>query len=866
MLTGLLETAATGRGTVTVIIGEPGIGKTRLAEWIVESASKLGTVCAWGRCPESRSTPPFWPLTQLADQLRDAEVLDIQIVSPASGDAAMEGDGQARFGVYRTIRDSIASVDRPLVLVIDDLQWADPDSLRVLEHLAVDLASMQVLLVVTVRPLDDHSPAALVDCLAEFARVRGGVQLPLTGLRVADVERWLASRADVVVPHAVAELVHDRTGGNPLFIKEVTELLAAEGRLEDAAAAKVARAIPSGVQFVVRRRVSRLPHASQQLLSVVAVVGQAFDLHTLSAAAGHDLAVVLDALEPALDAGLIVERDAEFVFSHALVADAISSEVNAVRRAGIHAAAARSLASRAAPGFGAWAAAISHHALEGILAGTGELAIETSTCAARLAAQRFAHEDAAGHWANVALATAKSRPSEVGSRVDALIEQASALLRVDMIGESRAAILAAIDAADIAGMTDRMIRAASLLNHSRVWANEVYGVVDAEAVAAIERTLALIGDRDPNARAILLGALPLELVFADRARHVSACEDAISAGRSSGDQVILAQVLNNTMVPNRPDQLELRRERATEVLSLSEVHPLPEHLPFAAHFHLAECHLEVADMEGARREMELARGCLASTPGAVMSQYHWLAVTIAVATGHYDEAREISRHVFEVHRRSRNNESEVLIQTYRFAVALDLGGFEEDGFFGGMTSGPARRGYRRPLGEAMAFAALENGHPDIAAFLVTRFGPNAAFPDDYTTLFCATAALHVRVELGERVGAAAAAQALSGYASRWAGAGTAPLGMGVVGLALARYFALCGDHGKARAQFREAVGIAERAGAVAWLARSLVHQGAFLIETGDNAGGEAALVRARELANLHRFPYVLRRIEALASG
>jgi DNA-binding SARP family transcriptional activator/tetratricopeptide (TPR) repeat protein len=863
-LASALGASATGQGTVATVIGEPGIGKTRLAEWIVESARERSIVCAWARCPESRSTPPYWALTQIGDQLREAGVVDIGIAPTTGDEAPIEGDGQARFGVYRTMRESMASVDQPLLLVIDDLQWADPDSLRVLEHLAVDLASMRVLLVATVRPLSDDSPTALVDCLAEFARVRSGVQLPLGGLHVADVESWLSGRADVVVPLAVAELVHDRTGGNPLFIKEVTELLAAEGRLENAAAAREARAIPTGVQFVVRRRVSRLPHATQQLLSVAAVVGQTFDLETLLAAAAQEFSFVLDALGPALDAGLIVERHAEFMFSHALVADAISSEVNAIRRAAIHAAAARSLASRAVPGFGTMAAAISHHALEGILAGTGDLAIETSTRAALLAAQRFAHEDAAAHWANVALANERSRPSDVGARVDALIEQASALLCVDMIGEARVAILTAIGAADSAGMTDRTVRAASLLNHSRVWANEVYGVVDDVAVAAVERALSLLGDRDPNARAVLLGALPLELVFADRQRHVAACDEAILVARGSGNPATLAQVLNNTMVPNRPDQFDVRQERATEVLSISASHSLPEHLRFAAHFHLAECRLEIADMDGARCELEMARRSLTSTAGAGMGQYFWLAATISLAIGHYDAARAFVQQAYEIHRRGRTNDADVLLQAYRFAVALDRGGFDDAGFSVRTTADPVKRGYRRPSIEATALASLESGRPDIAVSLVRRFGPDAPFPDDYTTLFCATAALHVRIELEDLDGAAAAVQVLSRYASRWAGAGTAPLSMGVVGLALARYHALCGKHDEARAQFREAVEIAERAGAVAWLARSLVFQGSFLTRTVDVAAGEAALARARELATLHGFPYVLRRIEALS--
>ncbi len=205
------------------------------------------------------------------------------------------------------------------------------------------------------------------------------MQLRLDGLAVDEVSDWLGRRTDVDVPAEVAELVHDRTAGNPLFVKELADLLAAEGRLGDVDSVRTARAIPPGVQFVVRRRVSRLPHASQQLLSIAAVVGRTFDVGVVAAAAELSVVDVLDALAPALDAGLLVDAGGNLSFSHALVADALAEEVNAARRARIHATAARTLAAAAGPNFGTAAAAIAHHALEGILAGTGDLAIEAST-------------------------------------------------------------------------------------------------------------------------------------------------------------------------------------------------------------------------------------------------------------------------------------------------------------------------------------------------------------------------------------------------------------------------------------------------------------------------------------------------------
>ncbi len=883
VLSDALAAAAVGHGGAVLLLGEPGIGKTRLAEWAVESAVEHGFLTAWARGPERRSVPPFWAVTQLTRQLGhggiDTAPVDALLDTAPPGahqdtappgthqDTAPPGapsnDGHERFRIYRAMTATLADADRPVLLVIDDLHWADADSLRLIEHLAADLSTMPVLLVATTRPLTDESPDVLVDCLAELARVPGSAQLALPGLGIDDVESWLAARTDIVVPHAVAELVHERAGGNPLFVKEVTELLASEGRLADEDAAKEARAIPPGVQFVVRRRVSRLPPASQQTLGVAAVLGVRFTLATVAVANGTDPAATLTALAPALDAGLLVESDGELAFSHALVADALAGEVNAARRAAIHADAARSLADAAGPAMGAEAALIAHHAMEGILAGTGELAIETSKRAAQVATARYAFEDSAAHWANAASVLSRQRPGDRAARIDALTEQATALMRADKVVSAKQPILAAIEAAEAAGSVDAMVRAGELLTHSRVWANQAYGVVDEAVVDALTRTLlALPDDVDPRRRALLLGAVSSELVFADRPRHTRACDAALAAARAAGDPEVLARLLSITMVPNRPDELDQRRDRANEIIEIHQTHGLPPDLVYAGHHHIAECHLEVAAFDQTQHHIDQSAQALESMPGTHLhAQHHWFAATVAIETGRYESADALITRAYELHRRGRRYDADVLYLASRCGLALDLGGFEMILDFATQAAGTT--GYRRAVPESIAFGALEVGQTDRARSLVAPFGPDSGFPDDYTTLFCATAALHVRVELGDADGARSAARCLGPYAHRWANAGTIPSSMGIVGLALARYDAMTGDTDRARDRFAEALALSERSGAVAWRARGLVHHGRFLLDIGDTAAGQQSLAEARRLARTHRLPYVERRLDAL---
>jgi hypothetical protein len=198
----------------------------------------------------------------------------------------------------------------------------------------------------------------------------------------------------------------------------------------------------------------------------------------------------------------------------------------------------------------------------------------------------------------------------------------------------------------------------------------------------------------------------------------------------------------------------------------------------------------------------------------------------------------------------------------RVAVAIDHGGLEDLIPFAVETAGSTT--YGRVASEAVAFSMLELGRPDLARSLVEPFAHGNDLPDDYTTLLGAAATVHVRIELGDVEAAEPAAALLAPYADRWSGAGISPLTMGPVSLALALHRAALGDD-RADADFVESVAACETNGAVGWLARSLAHQADFLDVHGDLAGAAGARSRAWDLATRHGLPYVLRRLDAVAS-
>ena len=393
-----------------------------------------------------------------------------------------------------------------------------------------------------------------------------------------------------------------------------------------------------------------------------------------------------------------------------------------------------------------------------------------------------------------------------------------------MVAAAKPLILAAASTASAAGMVERMVSAASLVSNTHVWTNEPYGIVDDGIVGMLESTLAA-GQHIERTRAVLLGALAAELVFADRERHLAVSAEAELAARAAGDPDTLARVLNNLIPPSRADFVELRRERAHEIVSLAEQHGLGADVLFVGHHHLAECHIELAELDGAWNEVQLAGRALEAIPGTRLAQ-----PTALVRSGDGTHRRSLRRGPGAGEQGPRAAPAGPALRRRRAAAGRHGGDRHRpwwvrgDGPVRGLDRGGRRR-TTRALGESMAFATLEIGRRDLAEQLVAPFGPSSGWPDDWTTLFCQTAALHVRIELDDRTGADAIATLLTPFPHRWTNAGSSPIGMGPVCMALASYAEMCGDGATAAVGFADAVRISEGMRAPAWLGAQPVPPG-----------------------------------------
>jgi predicted ATPase len=357
-----LDAAAGGRGGVVLLAGEPGVGKTRLAEELAAHATTQGAVVLWGRCWEGEGAPAFWPWVQIVRayveavdpavlrQDMGAGAADIAQVVPAVHDRLPDlptpppvEPEAARFRLFDSLAGFLraAAARRPLLLVLDDLHWADAPSLALLRFLGRELEGAGLLVVGIYRHTEVDRGHPLLATLADLTRGQHHRRLRLGGLDQREVASFVALVTGVEPSSELASAVHRQTDGNPFFVTEVVRLLASQDRLDHAETdlPALAAGLPEGVRAVVAERLGRLSDGCQGVLEVAAVLGRDFQLPALEPATGLDPARLLELLEEAETARVVAAVPGglgRWRFAHALVREVLYEGLPAARRIRLH--------------------------------------------------------------------------------------------------------------------------------------------------------------------------------------------------------------------------------------------------------------------------------------------------------------------------------------------------------------------------------------------------------------------------------------------------------------------------------------------------------------------------------------------------
>ncbi len=396
----LIATAESGRGALRIVVGEAGIGKTRIADEISARASSRGFAVAWGRAWETGGAPAYWPWIELIGALvvpdielspRLAALLDRQGGSGA-GEQTRADPGRERFELFEGVAAFLRERSRraPLLLVIDDLHAADPASLELLCFVARGLRGARIAILGAQRDAESRLPP-VADVLARIAREGDVLALPaLSPEDVAEVVRHGMGHYDA----ALAAKVFDLTEGNPLFVREALHAatMGASGAELDRLRDAVAR---GGALSLVRARLEGCDPRIRGLLEAAAVIGREIATPLLADVAGCSADEVRALLESATVRGLLVRRgDDRWAFGHVLIREAFYRELPAPQRASIHVAVCAALRRRVDEGAEDHLATLAHHALAALPSGDGAEAMRTARRAAARARSMLAYEEA----------------------------------------------------------------------------------------------------------------------------------------------------------------------------------------------------------------------------------------------------------------------------------------------------------------------------------------------------------------------------------------------------------------------------------------------------------------------------------------
>jgi len=830
--------AVAGHGGIALLLGEPGIGKTRAAEELAAHAAAAGATVAVGRSPAARGAPAFWPWVQVLRELVPAEHIEalrarlgpgaaeiaslVPALAPLQG--AERGEGQPgaeqeRFLLCQGIASLVTQLaqERPILLWLDDLHWADPPSLVLLRHLAASLRGARVLVVATLRSEDRETTPELVATLAELARTDLCTQHRLEGFSEDEVERFLAARGREV-PRRLASRLRERTRGNPFFLHQAA-LWLEQRALWDAAVlgASFEIEIPPAVRDVLAGRLAQLTPGARGTLAIAALVGPEFELPLLARVAGIPRAELLEGLDEAVASGLVqppADPLGRFAFGHELIREVVAHGLSPGERARLHQRIGHALEELHGPDVEPPVAELAHHFYQAIPAGEEARALRYALLAADQARALLAFEDEALQLERALRALeALAAPRE--RRLELLLRLTQARLLTGSVAATRDAALRAASSARALDDGAALVQAALGYGGLALW-----GVPPAaDRRALLEEALEVVGPAPTAVRAQVIARLIAERPDRDvLARVEPLAEEAIRIARRLGDPECLAEALHaHHFVLQGPDHLDTREALARELLALDCG---PERR-WALRENRAADLLMRGDIEACRRELALAHE---EAEALRHPAFSWLcegtSASLALLEGRLGDAERHAREALSVGQRTANPNATALFLGHAHLLARENGRIQE------LATTVARQlagvqwvGSYARAGFASLFAELGRAEEARAGFRSLASKGFAALPRRDDWLASAVELARLCSDLGEREHAPALEALLAPYAG-WHAVYQGPLFyLGPVSRALAHLAALQGRAAEARALLEQARAEAAAVQSPPWIAR-----------------------------------------------
>jgi DNA-binding CsgD family transcriptional regulator/tetratricopeptide (TPR) repeat protein len=629
-LADLLGRMAGGHGAIAVLAGEPGIGKSHTAQTLARRAA--GARVLWGRCNEEPGAPPYWPWLQIMRvwlESHDDDALRAMLTAVAPiaevlpeirrrlGDQApllpTSNPLQQRFRLFDAIASfwRLAAASEPLLLIIDNLHWADASSLRLLEFLAPEIADNRILLLATYRDIELNRRHPLSVTLGDLARYGHFHRLRLAGLTRRETEALIAQSGGTGFTPALLDAIYDQTEGNPLFVAETTRLLIQEGVLGRSTPARPAEPcavpgirIPEGVKEVIGRRLNRLSPPTNLVLERAALIGRTFDLQLLRRVLDEPLASrIQNTIGEALRARIVEpeERPGWFQFSHAVIRETLYDEIAIPTRSGLHLRVAQAIESLYGDDADRHLPALAHHYTRALPGADAARAADIARRAAERATGLLAHEEAARYYRLALQAAGMTSACDPALNCRLLNALGESLTLAGEYLQARGAFEQAMSLAREAKAIDGMTSAA--LGFERAtWAP---GLPGQTAARLLREALAAQDSGDSTTKAELLSSLARALIFSGEDVQAEIVhEQAVAMARRSGDTGTLISTLVSTLSTRwQPERSAQRLRNIEEALRLAESSDNVLRALDAQAWHLFEL-MELGDLSTWRARLE----------------------------------------------------------------------------------------------------------------------------------------------------------------------------------------------------------------------------------------------------------------------
>ncbi|MDP9236076.1 MAG: protein kinase [Chloroflexota bacterium] len=875
-----LEEMLSGRGSLAMVVGEPGIGKTRLAEEFGVYAALRGARVLAGHCYEGESSIPYRPLVEALrpyarsrpdDEVRsqmDAGAPEIATllseirqrfpdIAPAP---PLEAEAE-RLRLFESVTQFVrnAAAASPLVLQLDDLHWADKPSLLLLQYLMRSIGGDRVLIVGAYRDVELDRTHPLAEAMATLRRTPHYRRVLLRGLPEDDVLAMIStvegSEATSAARRALADALYRETEGNPLFIREVINSLIEDGKLfrRDGEWTSNVRSVselglPEGVREVIGRRLSRLSEDCNKMLTLASTMAGGFTWEELRAITRQPEEALLDLLEEALRAQLVIERRAAaggtYDFTHALIRHTLYEELSTPRRVLLHRQIGEALEKLYTTNVDPHLAELAHHFYQAAPGGDVGKAIDYATRAGARAVQALAYEEAAAQYELALQALELKEQPDERQRYELLSALGQAYRRADVAEKAMATTERALKLAE--GFGDPHLQAEAAIVYCAAVQRGPLANSGVE-VPALERALAALGGEESALAARLLArsqgsSLP-KFETKTRAQRLAIARHAKAMADRSGDRTAVLDALWFLYFAligpaNTVERIAVGDERLRIAEEMGDVAQIAGTLD-ARLMDLAE----LGEMDRVRREIPIVCDLAEKTRELAWTiERLWWSATLAEMEGRYAEAEQYVLQQIPIALRLQHPGFRQVWATQLYAVRRAQGRLGE--------LEPSLHQFKEQFGDlplvdvGLAYLYLEAGRLDDARAWFERVAAHDFADHSNLTILALSAELARR--LGDPRRAALLYDALLPYVDRQIVEVGGALMLGSAAYPLGELAAAMSRWADAERHFDHALAFNERIGAWPSLARTR-HEYASMHEEGPGAraGAQARVVAPR---------------------